>query len=210
MSTASVTVVGRSVPRRELADKLAGAALYSADIALPGMLHGVIVRSPHPHADILGVDAGPALALAGVRAAVTPADAPAARLAPDLPLLDTRVRFVGDEVAAVAADDLDTARAAAQLVRVEYRPLPFVTDPVAALEPDAPAIHPHGNLAIAEPLALQRGDVDAGFAAADIILEQTCYLPTHSATPLEPRAALASWGRGRPAYRLEIHTRRSC
>ena len=193
MSTASVTVVGRSVPRRELADKLSGAALYSADIALPGMLHGVIVRSPHPHADILGVDAGPALALAGVRAAVTPADAPAARLAPDLPLLDTRVRFVGDEVAAVAADDLDTARAAAQLVRVEYRPLPFVTDPVAALEPDAPAIHPHGNLAIAEPLALQRGDVDAGFAAADIILEQTCYLPTHSATPLEPRAALASW-----------------
>ena len=189
----SPAVVGRSVPRRELADKLAGAALYSADIALPGMLHGVIVRSPHPHADILGVDAGPALALAGVRAAVTPADAPAARLAPDLPLLDTRVRFVGDEVAAVAADDLDTARAAAQLVRVEYRPLPFVTDPVAALEPDAPAIHPHGNLAIAEPLALQRGDVDAGFAAADIILEQTCYLPTHSATPLEPRAALASW-----------------
>ena len=193
MSTASATVVGRSVPRRELADKLAGTALYSADIALPGMLHGVIVRSPHPHADILGVDAGPALALAGVRAAVTPADAPAARLAPDLPLLDTRVRFVGDEVAAVAADDLDTARAAAQLVRVEYRPLPFVTDPVAALEPEAPAIHPHGNLAIAEPLALQRGDVDAGFAAADIILEQTCYLPTHSATPLEPRAALASW-----------------
>ena len=193
MSTASATVVGRSVPRRELADKLAGTALYSADIALPGMLHGVIVRSPHPHADILGVDAGPALALAGVRAAVTPADAPPARLAPDLPLLDTRVRFVGDEVAAVAADDLDTARAAAQLVRVEYRPLPFVTDPVAALEPDAPAIHPHGNLAIAEPLALQRGDVDAGFAAADIILEQTCYLPTHSATPLEPRAALASW-----------------
>ena len=189
----SPAVVGRSVPRRELADKLAGAALYSADIALPGMLHGVIVRSPHPHADILGVDAGPALALPGVRAAVTPADAPAARLAPDLPLLDTRVRFVGDEVAAVAADDLDTARAAAQLVRVEYRPLPFVTDPVAALEPEAPAIHPHGNLAIAEPLALQRGDVDAGFAAADIILEQTCYLPTHSATPLEPRAALASW-----------------
>ena len=189
----SPAVVGRSVPRRELADKLAGAALYSADIALPGMLHGVIVRSPHPHADILGVDAGPALALAGVRAAVTPADAPAARLAPDLPLLDTRVRFVGDEVAAVAADDLDTARAAAQLVRVEYRPLPFVTDPVAALEPDAPAIHPHGNLAIPEPLALQRGDIDAGFAAADIILEQTCYLPTHSATPLEPRAALASW-----------------
>ncbi len=185
--------VGRSAPRRELPDKLTGAARYSADIALPGMLYGAIVRSPHPHANILSVDTAEALALPGVRAAVTPADAPEARLAPDMPVLDTRVRFVGDEVAAIAADDPDTARRAAALVRVEYETLPFVTDPVAALEPDAPAIHPNGNLAIPEPLELQRGDVDAGFAAADIILEETYHLPTHSATPLEPRAALASW-----------------
>jgi xanthine dehydrogenase molybdenum-binding subunit len=181
------------VPRRELADKLAGTAIYSADIAPPGMIHGVIVRSPHPHAEVLSVDAAPALALDGVRAAVTPADAPTARLAPDMLVLDTRVRFAGDEVAAVAADDLDTARLAAALVRVEYQPLPFITDPVAALEPGAQAIHPQGNLAIPEPLALQRGDIDAGFAAADIILEETYFLPTHSATPLEPRAALAAW-----------------
>lgn len=191
--TSPLATVGHSVPRYELADKLSGAAQYSADISLPGMLHGVIVRSPHPHADVLSVDASEALALPGVRAAVTPADAPAARLAPDMLVLDTRVRFVGDEVAAVAADDLDTARRAAELVRVEYNVLPFVTDPVAALEPDAPQIHPHGNLAIPEPLALQRGDIDAGFAAADIILEEAYHLPTHSATPLEPRAALASW-----------------
>ena len=122
-----------------------------------------------------------------------PSDVPDARLAPDMLVLDTRVRFAGDEVAAVAADDLDTARRAAALVRVEYRVLPFVTDPVAALEPDAPQIHPHGNLAIPEPLALQRGNIDAGFAAADIVLEETYFVPTHSATPLEPRAALASW-----------------
>ncbi len=188
-----LATVGRSVPRYELADKLTGSAQYSADIALPGMLHGVIVRSPHPHADVLSVDVSEALALPGVRAVVTPADAPDARLAPDMLVLDTRVRFAGDEVAAVAADDLETARAAAALVRVEYNVLPFVTDPVAALEPDAPQIHPHGNLAIPEPLALQRGDIDAGFAAADIVLEETYRLPTHSATPLEPRAALASW-----------------
>ena len=192
-SPPAAPAVGRSVPRRELAGKLTGAAVYSADIALPGLLHGVIVRSPYPHADVLAVNAGPALALPGVLAAVTPADVPAERLAPDLPVLDTRVRFAGDEVAAVAAADLDTARRAAALVRVEYRPLPFVTDPVAALAPGAPAIHPQGNLAIPEPLALQRGDIDAGFAAADIILEETYQLPTHSATPLEPRAALASW-----------------
>ena len=197
-----LTTVGRSVPRYELADKLTGSAQYSADISLPGMLHGAIVRSPHPHADVLSVDASEALALPGVRAVVTPADAPAARLAPDMLVLDTRVRFAGDEVAAVAADDLDTARRAAALVRVEYNVLPFVTDPVAALEPDAPQIHPHGNLAIPEPLALQRGDPyslqsNAGFAAADIVLEETYHLPTHSATPLEPRAALASWDDGR-------------
>ena len=191
--TTPLNTVGRSVPRRELADKLAGTAIYSADIAPPGMIHGVIVRSPHPHAEVLSVDAAPALALDGVRAAVTPADAPTARLAPDMLVLDTRVRFAGDEVAAVAADDLDTARLAAALVRVEYQPLPFITDPVAALEPGAQAIHPLGNLAIPEPLALQRGDIDAGFAAADIILEETYFLPTHSATPLEPRAALAAW-----------------
>ena len=191
-----LATVGRSVPRYELADKLTGSAQYSADIALPGMLHGVIVRSPHPHADVLSVDVSAALALPGVYAVVTPADAPDARLAPDLLVLDTRVRFAGDEVAAVAADDLETARSAAAFVRVEYNVLPFVTDPVAALEPDAPQIHPHGNLAIPEPLALQRGDIDAGFAAADIILGETYHLPTHSATPLEPRAALASWDGG--------------
>ena len=185
--------VGHSAPRRELPEKLDGSALYSADIALPGMLHGVIVRSPYPHANVLNVDAAEALALPGVHAVVTPADSPDTRLAPDMPVLDTRVRFAGDEVAAVAAEDIETARRAAALVRVEYEPLPFVTDPVAALEPDAPRIHPEGNLAIPEPLVLQRGDIDTGFAAADIILEETYHLPTHSATPLEPRAALATW-----------------
>ena len=149
--------VGHSAPRRELPEKLNGSAQYSADISLPGMLHGVIVRSPHPHANVLSVDAADALALPGVHAVVTPADAPATWLAPDMAVLDTRVRFAGDEVAAVAADDLHTAQRAAALVRVEYEPLPFVTDPVAALEPDAPQIHPQGNLAIPEPLALQRG-----------------------------------------------------
>ena len=185
--------VGHSAPRRELPDKLSGAAVYSADISLPGMLHGVIVRSPHPHANVLSVDTSDALALRGVHAVVTPADSPATRLAPDMPVLDTRVRFAGDEVAAVAAEDIETGRRAAALVRVEYEPLPFVTDPVAALEPDAPRIHPEGNLAIPEPLVLQRGDIDTGFAVADLILEETYHLPTHSATPLEPRAALATW-----------------
>ena len=190
----TLNVAGTSVIRRDLEPKLTGAARYTADLKLPGMLHAAILRSPHPHADVLSVDAADALRLPGVRAALTPFDAPAGRLAPDLSILDTRVRFVGDEVAAVAADDPDTARQAAELLPVAYAPLPHALTPEAALSPAAAAIHPGGNLALGEILELERGSVADGFAAADVILEDEFELPTHSAAPLEPRAALASWG----------------
>ena len=108
-------------------------------------------------------------------------------------ILDTRVRFVGDEVAAVAADDPDTARAALELIRVEYSVLPHYMTPEASLSPGAVAIHPGGNLALGEVMSLERGSVAEGFAAADVVLEDDFEIPTHSAAPLEPRAALASW-----------------
>ncbi len=190
----TLNVAGTSVARRDLDAKLTGEAKYTADLKLPGMLHGAILRSPHPHAEIVGVDASEALRLPGVRAVVTPFDVPGGRLAPDLALLDTRVRFVGDEVAAVAADDPDTARAALGLIRVEYSPLPHYTTPESALAPDAVPIHPDGNLALGEVLSLERGRVSKGFASADVVLEDEFEIPTHSAAPLEPRAALASWG----------------
>ena len=190
----TLNVAGTSVVRRDLDAKLTGEARYTADLRLPGMLHGAILRSPHPHADILSVDASDALLLPGVRAVVTPFNVPSGRLAPDLAILDTRVRFVGDEVAAVAADDLDTARAALKLVRVEYSILPHYSSPEAALAPGAVAIHPGGNLALGEVLSLERGSVAEGFAEADVVLEDVFEIPTHSAAPLEPRAALASWG----------------
>ena len=189
----TLNVAGASVVRRDLDVKLTGEARYTADLRLPGMLHGAILRCPHPHADVLSVDASEALRLPGVRAVVTPFDAPPGRLAPDMSILDTRVRFVGDEVAAVAADDLDTARAALELIRVEYSSLPHYMTPEAALAPDAVAIHPGGNLALGEVLSLERGSVSDGFAAADVVLEDDFEIPTHSAAPLEPRAALASW-----------------
>ncbi len=190
----TLNVAGTSVVRRDLEVKLTGEARYTADLKLPGMLYGAILRSPHPHADVLSVDATEALRLPGVRAVVTPFDAPAGRLAPDMAILDTRVRFVGDEVAAVAADDPDTARAALELLRVEYSVLPHLMTPEAALAPDAVAIHPGGNLALGEVMSLERGSVADGFAAADVVLEDDFEIPTHSAAPLEPRAALASWG----------------
>ena len=190
----TLNVAGTCVVRRDLEVKLTGEARYTADLKLPGMLYGAILRSPHPHADVLSVDATEALRLPGVRAVVTPFDAPAGRLAPDMAILDTRVRFVGDEVAAVAADDPDTARAALDLLRVKYAVFPHVMNPEAALSPNAVAIHPGGNLALGQVMSLERGSVADGFAAADVVLEDDFEIPTHSAAPLEPRAALASWG----------------
>ena len=190
----TLDVAGTSVVRRDLEVKLTGEARYTADLKLPGMLYGAILRSPHPHADVLSVDTTEALRLNGVRAVVTPFDVPPGRMAPDTGILDTRVRFVGDEVAVVAADDPDTARAAVQLLRVQYALLPHYSSPEASLAPDAVAIHPDGNLALGQVMLLERGSVADGFAAAEVVLEDDFEIPTHSATPLEPRAALASWG----------------
>ena len=199
----TLNIAGTSVVRRDLEVKLTGEARYTADLKLPGMLYGAILRSPHPHTDVLSVDAAEALRLPGVRAVVTPFDtnipSPSGggsgwgRLAPDMSILDTRVRFVGDEVVAVAADDPDTARAALELIRVEYAVLPHYMTPEAALSPDATPIHPGGNLALGEVMSLERGSVADGFANADVVLEDDFEIPTHSAAPLEPRAALASW-----------------
>ena len=200
----TLNVAGTSVVRRDLDVKLTGEARYTADLKLPGMLHGAILRSPHPHADVLSVDASEALRLPGVHAVVTPFDssfpspsgggAGWGKMAPDMNILDTRVRFVGDEVAAVAADDPETARAALEFIRVEYAMLPHYMTPEAALASDAIHIHPGGNNALGEVMSLERGSVAEGFANADVVLEDDFEIPTHSAAPLEPRAALASWG----------------
>ena len=189
----TLTVAGKNVIRRDLDEKVTGSAKYSADLKLPGMLYGRVLRSSHPHANILSVDTTEATQLPGVLAIVTPFDAPEGRLAPDTLVLDTRVRFVGDEVAAVAAVDNDTAQHALELLRVEYEILSFVLDADEALLPGAVEIHPGGNLAGAGHLSFERGDVEKGFAQADLILEEEYVIPAHSATPMEPRAALASW-----------------
>ena len=185
--------IGQSAVRRDLAEKLTGEAMYAADVYLPRMLIGKILRSPHPHAKILSVDASHALALPGVCAAVTPFDVPDGKIAPDALILDTEVRFVGDEVAALAAEDEDLARHALDLLQVEYETLPFVTDAVEAMSPHAPPVHPGGNLAGGNPLTLERGSVEEGFDQADFIVEDTFSTPSHSGAALEPRAAVAAW-----------------
>ena len=185
--------IGVSLPRRDLPEKLTGEAIYTADVRLPGMLHGAILRSPYAHARILAVDASQAAGLPGVYAVLTPFDAPSGRVAPDMPILDTKARFVGDEVAAVAAEDEDTARQALRLIEVTYEPLPFVTDPVEAMNPGAPRVHDGSNLVGGKPVALERGNVEEGFAQADRIFEDEFATQSHSGAALEPRAAVAAW-----------------
>ncbi len=185
--------IGVSHPRRDLPEKLTGEATYTADVRLPGMLFGAILRSPYPHARIAAVDASRAAALPGVHAVLTPFDAPEGRVAPDMPILDTKARFVGDEVAAVAAEDEDTARQALGLIDVTYEPQRFVTDPVEAMNPSAPSVHEGGNLVGGKPIALERGDVEEGFAQADRIFEDEFATQSHSGAALEPRAAVAAW-----------------
>ena len=186
-------VVGTSVPRQDLPDKLTGRAKFTSDIKLPGMLFGKILRSPYPHARILSVDSSKAEAMPGVHAVVTPFDVPEGRLAPDLPILDTKVRFVGDEVAAIAADDEDTALEALEALEVEYEPLAFVTDAEEALRPGSTPIHGESNLVGGKPISLERGNVEEGFRQADRIFEETYTTPAHSGAALEPRAAIAMW-----------------
>ncbi|MSQ07205.1 MAG: xanthine dehydrogenase family protein molybdopterin-binding subunit [Dehalococcoidia bacterium] len=197
MTSSTTAATGQSVIRTDLRDKLTGQAKYTADLKLPGMLHALVLRSPHPHANILSVDTQAAARLPGVYAIVTPFDVPPGKVAPDLAILDRRVRFVGDEVAAVAAADLDIARQALSLLEVEYQALPFVLEPEDALKPGAIVIHPEGNpggnLVGGKPLSLERGSVAEGFAQAELVLEEEYFIPVHSATALEPRAALAAW-----------------
>ena len=134
----TLSVVGQNVPRRDFPEKLVGQARYSADLKLPGMLYGHVLRSPHPHANIVSIDTSEAERVPGVEAIITPFNVPRRAVAPialDTSILDTRVRFVGDEVAVVAAVDDDAALHALSLIRVEYEVLPFYTDADSALAP---------------------------------------------------------------------------
>ena len=120
----STIVVGTDVPRTDAIPKVTGAAQYVADLHLRGMLHAAVLRSPHPHARIRGIDISAAAALPGVKAVITGADTAHKKwgcFRPDLyPLAIDKVRYVGDEVAAVAARDPETARAAVDLIKVDY------------------------------------------------------------------------------------------
>jgi CO/xanthine dehydrogenase Mo-binding subunit len=194
---APLHIVGQDLPRLGLEDKLRGVARYTADLKRPGLLHAKVLRSPHPHARVAAIDTARAEAMPGVRAVLTYRDAPPARIDADLAVLERTVRFVGDEVALVAADTAAQAKDALALIDVRYEVLPAVFDAEQALAPGAPVVHmeanPHGNLLGDAPSVFQRGDVARGFAEAARVFEGTFRTAMHGPVGMETRAALAEW-----------------
>lgn len=186
-------VVGKPTPRVDGIAHVTGAAEYTTDVRLPGMLHGKFLRSPHPHARILKIDAAEAEKMPGVRGVFTHHNIPAIKFAKGRPLLGDIVRFVGDEVAAVVAESEAGARAALKKIRVEYGPLPFVLDPEEAAKPGAPPVHEGGNLLDAEPSTYERGDVEDGLEAADVVVEGMFETPTQMHNSLETHVSIADW-----------------
>ncbi len=197
-------LIGKAQRKIEGLDKSTGRAVYADDIQLPGMLHGKILRSPHPHARILSIDTSAAEALEGVRGVVTGRDMPTTYgiipWTPDeYPLAVDRVRYIGDGVAAVAAVDEDTAIGALDLIHVEYEELPAFFDPFAALAADGstPYVHEpkksgrNGN--VTKTVHLEFGEVDALMDAAEVVVEGDYLFEGTTHTPIEPHCAIGLW-----------------
>ncbi len=190
---AKLDYVGHAIPRVDGDQLVTGAAKYASDIFLSNMLYARILRSPHPHARIRAIDASRAEKLPGVKAVISAFNTDPIRWHRTSFLFDQTVRLVGDEVAAVAAVDEETADDAIRLIEVDYEPLPFVSDMEAALKPDAPKLWPDGNLVGGKPIVYSRGDITKGFAEADVIAEETFRTQTELHTCLETHGSVAMW-----------------
>jgi xanthine dehydrogenase molybdenum-binding subunit len=205
---ASSSTIGTRVPDVRAVDKVTGRAQYTIDIERPGMLVGRVVRSQLPRATIVSIDTSRAERLPGVKAVVTGKDVPAIAISSTFPpeydirvlagAGDDMVRFVGDEVAAIAAVDEETADAAVGLVDVEYSPLPAVADATQGMQADAPDIEKMWSstsnlMSPYSPMVLSRGDVDAGMAQADIVFTGAYDVPPQPAASLRPFSCLAEW-----------------
>jgi 4-hydroxybenzoyl-CoA reductase alpha subunit len=193
------SVIGKNIPKIDSIHMVVGEAKYLDDIKLPGMLYGKVLRSPHPHAKILNIDMSNANRLSGVKAVITAADTTKVKfchlpITPNkMALADERVRFVGDEVAAVAAVDEDIAEEALELIKVDYEILPAVFDPEEAMEPGAPKIYEECERNIASYFVRNFGDIEKGFKQADYIFEDRFSSPPVVSCTLEPHGCIASF-----------------
>jgi CO/xanthine dehydrogenase Mo-binding subunit len=196
-------LVGSRALRLDAADKLTGRARYASDYRVPGMLHGKIVRSDRQHARIITIDASAALELPGVEAVIFgDIGGRFGEVVKDqTPFAIDTVRYIGDPVAAVAAETPEIAEQAARLIEIEYEDLEAIQDPFDALKPDAPLLHDvrayaqpegllrHGN--VAGQVVISRGDTDAAFAQAAHVFEGVYQSHSAHQMPMEPRVAVA-------------------
>ena len=199
-------IVGQSLPRIDVKGKVTGETLYSGDIVMPGMLQMKILFSARPHARILSLDTAAAEALPGVVSVLTAKDVPVNEYglqindqpvlcgpAPAKGLVDPAiVRCVGDQVAVVVAETEAIAARALKLIRVEYEDLPVLTDPEEAIKPGAYPIHPElgpSNICVHDKI--RKGDVEAGFALAEVIVEGEYRVPAQEHAYLQPEAGVA-------------------
>ena len=218
MTASTYKVIGSRPLRPDGVDKVTGRALYGADVKLPGMLHGKVLRSPHAHARLLSIDFSAARALPGVRAVVTAQDLPSIgdqmadlgestvnlRYVSNNILAHDKVLYYGHAVAAVAADNVHVAEEALALIKVEYERLPHVLDGKQAMLPEAPILlsdlrtNELGKLGdaptnVASHLCHQRGDLAAGFAQADVVVERTFQTAMVHQGYIEPQTVTALW-----------------
>ena len=199
-------VVGRPTPRVEGAQKVTGKAQYSADLKLPDTLWGRCLRSPIPYGRIKRIDTSQALSVPGVKAVITGQDVAGLRIGRciyDTPVLaDGVVRFIGEKVAAVAADTILAAEQALELIEVEYEELDPLLDPVAAAKPEAPVLHPDLLTYKGLPVPVEsvsnvfaylkwgKGNIEEGFKQADLIVENTFTTQVTHQSYLEPHACV--------------------
>lgn len=197
-----LTYIGKSYPVQDAAAKATGELLYVDDMTMPRMLYAKALFSPVAHARIKRIDTTAAEALPGVWAVATYQNTPQTRfnsttrfyMQAPAPIeteriFDDTVRFVGDRVAAVAAETEDIAQAAIDLIEVEYEPLPVVTDPLEAMQEDAYPLHGSSNIALR--IEKNSGDVTKGFQEADRVFEDTYRTPAVHHCAIEPHTAIA-------------------
>jgi xanthine dehydrogenase molybdenum-binding subunit len=206
-NTTETRVIGRHHLRPDGRDKVTGAARFADDYSFPEMLHGMALRAGVPHARLIRLDVERARSAPGVVAVLTAQDIPGEHnhglVVKDWPALvglGETVRYVGDAVALVAAETRSQAEAALLLIEAEYEPLPVVSDPVQARAPEAPAVHPGGNLL--KHIKVRKGDVEDGFAKSELVQEATYHTQTTEHAYLEPECSLARITQG---GRVEVY-----
>lgn len=194
-----LNVIGQRLPMIDAAPKVKGTAQFTDDIVLPGMLYGRLVRSPYPHAKILNIDTSRAEKLPGVKAVLTGKDIPdrkygiVPKAKDEYALAKGKVRYMGDEVAAVCASDPEIAEEAAELVKVEYEELPALYDPLDSIKEGAIEIHEGVKNNISASIRKEFGDVEKAFAESDFVYEDTYYSQGVNHAPMEPHAAVAQF-----------------